>query len=65
MPDDPRTLLNTPRQVIIETLDYNGCYWHQGLQLCMKKALENLPHIAATLSLNINVDGLPSHKSSK
>lgn len=65
MPADPRTLLNTPRQIVIRTLDYNGLYWHQGLHFCIEKLLRNLQHVPSTISLNINVDGLPVYKSSK
>ena len=65
LPQDPRTLLKTPRIISIETIDENGHYWHQGLELCLKNYLQSVPNIPSTISLNINVDGLPIYKSSK
>lgn len=42
----------------------NGHYWHHGLELCLKKCLSNRA-APDTISLNINIDGLPIYKSSK
>lgn len=63
VPKDVRTLLNT-----VKTVDINPCssgeYWHNGLnfflQQYMKKLNENI-----TININVNIDGLPTYKSSK
>lgn len=63
LPDDPRTLLQTPQSVSLIPLT-DGEYWHHGLENCLKKAF---PDISApkTMSLNFNIDGLPIYNSSK
>lgn len=63
LPKDPRTLLATPRNLHLEKIDENGSYWHQGLEICLRMVLQNIPH-STTISLNFNVDGLPVYKSS-
>lgn len=60
LPQDPRTVLNTPRHVEIKNR-----YWHFGL----RKVLDVLKHIKddnlpETISLRVNIDGLPISKSS-
>lgn len=64
LPIDPRTFLNTPhQQVKLVTLE-NGIYWHNGLESNLTICLEKYSHIES-ISLNINMDGLPIYKSSK
>lgn len=65
LPSDPRTLLNTPRNIILDSVGINGNYWHQGMELCLKKYLHSVEDIPQTISININVDGLPIYKSSR
>lgn len=63
LPTDPRTLMQTPRKLnIISTSDV-GYYWHQGLGVSLVKKLERIAE-PMTVSLNINIDGLPIYKSS-
>ncbi|XP_062714474.1 uncharacterized protein LOC134291131 [Aedes albopictus] len=65
LPSDPRTLLETPPN--IGQLCYEipgGKYWHHGLVTCIEKWFENLSS-DLSISININIDGLPIHKSSK
>lgn len=63
LPEDPRTLLETPPRINITILN-DGEYWHYGLGNCIKKIFWNLTE-PKTISLNINFDGLPLFKSSK
>lgn len=65
LPTDPRTLLETPQN--IGQLCYGisgGKYWHHGLAACLEKWFENVS-CDICISININIDGLPIHKSSK
>lgn len=67
VPKDPRTLLQTPTKIsIIFEIASNQSYWHQGLEYCIKTyckpiAFKNF----AKISLNINIDGIPTFKNSK
>ncbi|EAT36978.1 AAEL010985-PA [Aedes aegypti] len=63
LPADARTIMKTPRNINITEMSNNGSYWHQGLENCLAKALEQLDR-PLSISLNINIDGLPVHKSS-
>lgn len=63
LPSDARTIMRTPRNIFITEMSDNGHYWHQGLKNCLQKALEHLDR-SLSISLNVNVDGLPVHKSS-
>lgn len=65
LPMDPRTLLETPLN--IGQLCYEipgGKYWHHGLAACIGKWFANVSS-DINISININIDGLPIHKSSK
>lgn len=64
LPKDPRTLLKTPRDVKISIIGNNQYYWHNGLQFCLENLFSKLSK-PLTVSLNINMDGLPIYKSSK
>lgn len=63
LPEDPRTLLQTPQIINVVPIS-GGEYWHQGLANCLKEIFRNLNE-PLTISLNINIDGLPLYKSSK
>lgn len=63
LPDDPRTLLQTPQSVSLIPLT-DGEYWHHGLANCIKKTFSNLT-ASKIMSLNFNIDGLPIYNSSK
>lgn len=62
---DPRTIMKTPRRVeFIEIDDKKGLYWHQGLEVCLQRCFGHInKHLK--ISININIDGLPLHRSSK
>lgn len=65
LPKDPRTLLKTPKQISLTSMQ-NGQYWHNGLFDHLKSILENFSmEKLETISLNFNIDGLPIHKSSR
>lgn len=61
-PDDPRTLLQTPPAVSISKFP-GGEYWHNGLENCLKKLFANLAE-PKTVTLNVNIDGVPLYRSS-
>lgn len=62
LPQDPRTVLQTPRSAAI---DINGGYWHYGLKKSLLRILQNIPlFVPDNLSLNFNIDGIPISKSS-
>lgn len=63
LPDDPRTLLQTPQFVNIMPM-CTGEYWHCGLANSLKHIFRNLSE-SIMISLNINIDGLPIFKGSK
>lgn len=62
-PQDPRTLLKTPKTVHLNKID-NGYYWHNGIKACLQNAFNNLAS-NILISININIDGLPVFNSSK
>lgn len=63
LPDDPRTLLQTPTNITLQNVG-NGFYWHQGLEFCLRNCLAGIDKLKY-ISININVDGLPIYKSTK
>lgn len=63
LPYDPRTLLQTPQTVKIMPFN-EGEYWHHGLKNCLEKIFRKLDE-PITISLTINIDGLPLFNSSK
>lgn len=63
LPTDPRTLLSTPSNLNITSLQ-EGEYWHHGLKNSLLKMFPNLSQ-AITISLIVNFDGLPVFASSK
>lgn len=60
LPNDPRTLLETPRTIVIK----NNNYWHRGLKIALTKMLEKCSNVPDDLSLKINTDGITVLKSS-
>lgn len=64
LPRDPRTILKTARYVPIKSIP-GGEYWHNGLTKSLLEISRLWPDMPDTISLNINMDGLPIHKSSK
>lgn len=64
LPSDPRTILGTPRQITLKITD-GGEYWHNGIITPLQKILSCWEEAPETISLNINMDGLPIFKSSK
>lgn len=62
LPEDPRTLLQTPQTVTLMPLS-DGEYWHYGLKKCLEKIFRKLDK-PITISVNINIDGLPLFQSS-
>lgn len=66
LPNDARTLLHTTRQEIQITALGTGHYWHNGLKKQLIKVFKHsVVLIPNNISLNINIDGLPLHKSSR
>lgn len=65
LPGDPRTLLETPRNTTKLCLPIGGGkYWHHGIRACLEQWFQDLS-ADIVISININIDGLPIHKSSK
>lgn len=64
LPNDPRTILATPRHITLKAID-GGEYWHNGILIPLQKILLSWKEAPETISLNINMDGLPIFKSSK
>lgn len=65
MPKCGRTLMQTQHSVIpVQVLAGGGEYWHNGLAKCLTNMLRELDH-PISISLNINIDGLPLYNSSK
>lgn len=67
LPTDPRTLLQTPRYTEIKEMAL-GFYWHYGLTRSLINFIEQnstrFNKFENTISLFINVDGLPLSRSS-
>lgn len=64
LPNDPRTLLNTPRSMQIKEINF-GHYWHYGLEKGIVNILNNFEQYQNDkIELMIGVDGLPISKSS-
>lgn len=64
LPKDPRTLLKTTEVVEIKSVA-GGSYYHFGLEDCLRQQLDSLPDLKRfdTISVLVNVDGLPLFKS--
>ena len=64
LPEDPRTLLETPQEVALMNISEDAQYWHHGLEKCLRSLFHNIDE-SKTISININMDGLPVFNSSK
>lgn len=65
LPKDPRTLMGTISNVSESIINScGGQYWHQGIEKCLRYCLSNLQN-AVTVSININIDGLPIYNNGK
>ncbi|XP_041985034.1 uncharacterized protein LOC121737423 [Aricia agestis] len=64
VPLDPRTLLKSKKEIQIIVID-DGRYWNNGLIECLKTILQYLNDKPKSISLNVNIDGLPLFNSSK
>lgn len=64
LPVDPRTLLNTPKSIQNLFPINDGSYWHKGLKSCLLSYFKTLKS-SISISLNINIDGIPLYKGSK
>lgn len=64
LPEDPRTLLETPQEVALAHITKDAQYWHHGLEKCLRSLFRNINE-SKTISININMDGLPIYNSSK
>lgn len=62
LPKDPRTLLKTPREIIVKPVS-GGSYYHFRVRECLSKSKELSEffsqHDDNTLSPQVNIDGLP------
>lgn len=65
LPNDPRTLMRTPRDTYIHTLSDGSEYWHHGVRQPLKNILSKQCEYPAHIHLNVNVDGLPIFESGK
>lgn len=63
LPEDPRTLLETPQEVTLTYIGEDAQYWHHGLEKCLRSLFRNINE-PKTISININMDGLPIFNSS-
>ena len=65
LPVDPRTLLQTKRNIIIKKIE-GGEYWHKGLIEPLKDIINFVwLEIPESIELNLNFGGLPIFNSSK
>lgn len=67
LPKDARTLLNTPRNSIVEVLAENENFFHYGLEKAISEQLARTKYIVKNeiILIDLNIDGLPISKSSK
>lgn len=65
LPSDPRTLMHTPRDVLIQILSDGSKYWHHGVRQPLENILSKQDEHPSHINLNINIDGLPLFESSK
>lgn len=64
VPLDPRTLLETEQNIQnIRIIGNEQLYWHYGIENCLRECFWNVDK-SMTISLNINIDGLPLFKRS-
>lgn len=63
LPLDSRTLLSTPRQIVLEEMG-SGSFWYGGITKCLIRSFSYF-EIPNEIRLNFNMDGLPVYNSSK
>lgn len=63
LPRDSRSLFETPRQIELFALS-NGRMWYNGIERNLQMIFANL-NVSLSISLCINMDGLPVFNSSK
>lgn len=63
VPNDPRTLLRTPRKICLKNIE-PGAYAHFGLKFAIEHLISHVDSTLSCIELLINVDGLPLSKSS-
>lgn len=63
LPNDSRTLLCTPRSIVMETVS-NGKLWYNGIEKNLRMIFSNF-NTDLNLDLCFNIDGLPLYKNSK
>lgn len=66
LPQDPRTIMETPPTINIRSLNDSEHYWHNGFKKTLKTCLLQIPidKLPSRISININIDGLPVFNSS-
>lgn len=67
LPADVRTLLKTPRNVVVDNIGGGGTCYHFGLEkgIQTRLALRKMGEISPSVKVYVNVDGLPLSKSSR
>lgn len=67
LPNDARTLLNTPRNSIVQVSANNESFFHIGLKTAIIKQLARTKFVSENdvIMIDLNIDGLPISKSSK
>lgn len=63
-PSDPRTLMETPSENSITNFNDGSQYWHNGFKKAIEYIFRKIEE-PETISVNINMDGLPLFNSSK
>lgn len=64
LPSDPRTIVGTPRSIILKTYEDGSQYWHHGIRDSLLRSLTSVvKELPDVLSININMDGLPIGES--
>lgn len=65
LPNDPRTLMGTPREIFLHTFSDGSKYWHNGVREPLVNILTKQDEYPGHIHLNVNVDGLPIFESGK
>ena len=63
LPRDPRTLLQTPREISVET-KFGGDYFYLGIERELAKKVQSNKGLDSRIRLTVNIDGMPLFKSS-
>lgn len=65
LPNDPRTLMHTPRDILVQTLSDGSKYWHHGVRQSLENIITKQNEYPSHIHLNVNIDGLPLFESGK